>query len=115
MACILLVDDTETYLSLEQRVLGPAHRYLLARNGQQALSLARTGRPDLIVMGMSMPLMSGDEAVRVLRLDPSTAAIPVIASLLRAPSTASFKTWDALISSESRSRKTTLERASPMC
>ena len=41
MACILLVDDTETYLSLEQRVLGPAHRYLLARNGLQALSLAR--------------------------------------------------------------------------
>ena len=79
MACILLVDDTETYLSLEQRVLGPAHRYLLARNGRQALSLARTGRPDLIVMDMSMPLMSGDEAVRGLRLDPSTAAIPVIA------------------------------------
>jgi chemotaxis signal transduction protein len=79
MACILLVDDTETYLSLEQRVLGPAHRYLLARNGQQALSLARTGRPDLIVMDLSMPLMPGDEAIHALHLDPSTAAIPVIA------------------------------------
>src|SRR5712692_7909454 len=79
MACILLVDDTETYLSLEQRVLGPAHRYLLARNGLQALSLARTEHPDLILMDMSMPLMNGDEAIRILREDPSTATCPVIA------------------------------------
>jgi chemotaxis signal transduction protein len=79
MACILLVDDTETYLSLEQRVLGPAHRYLLARNGLQALSLARAEHPDLILMDMSMPLMTGDEAIRILREDPSTASIPVIA------------------------------------
>ena len=79
MACILLVDDTETYLSLEQRVLGPAHRYLLARNGLQALSVARTEHPDLILMDMSMPLMTGDEAIRILREDPSTASIPVIA------------------------------------
>jgi len=79
MASILLVDDTETYLALEQRVLGPDHRYLLARNGLQAISLARSERPDLILMDMSMPLMTGDEAIRILREDPSTGSIPVIA------------------------------------
>ncbi len=78
MARILLVDDTETYLSMEQQVLGPSHRYLLARNGQQAVSLARSERPDVILMDMSMPLLPGDEAIRMLREDPSTAAIPII-------------------------------------
>lgn len=79
MARILLVDDTETYLTLERRILGPNHEYYLARNGQQAIALARTENPDLILMDLSMPLMRGDEAIRILRDDASTSAIPVIA------------------------------------
>lgn len=79
MPCILIVDDTETYLLLEQRILGPTNQYILARNGHQAISLARTELPDVILMDMSMPLMGGDEAIRILRNDPSTAAIPIIA------------------------------------
>ncbi len=78
MARILLVDDTETYLTLERRILGTAHEYLLARNGQQAIALARSELPDIILMDMSMPLMRGDEAIPILRGDPSTTAIPVI-------------------------------------
>jgi chemotaxis signal transduction protein len=79
MARILLADDTETYLALERRILGPNHEYFLARNGQQAISLARTVTPDVILMDFSMPLMRGDEAIGILRDDPSTSAIPVIA------------------------------------
>jgi len=79
MARILLVDDTETYLTLERRVLGPSHEYFLARNGQQAISLARSELPDIILMDLSMPLMRGDEAIRILRDNPSTLSIPVVA------------------------------------
>src|SRR5262252_11123242 len=79
MARILLVDDTETYLTLEKRILGPNHQYFFARNGQQAVALARAEIPDVILMDLSMPLMRGDEAIRILRDDLSTSSIPIIA------------------------------------
>ncbi len=78
MARILLVDDTETYLMLERRILGPSHQYFLARNGQEAIAVARAEMPEIILMDLSMPLMRGDEAIRILRGDPSTSEIPVI-------------------------------------
>jgi chemotaxis signal transduction protein len=78
MARILLVDDTETYLTLEQRTLGPGHEYLLARNGKEAVNLAKEKLPDIVLMDVSMPLMSGDEATRQLQADPATRGIPVL-------------------------------------
>lgn len=55
------------------------YRVIVARNGQEAIAQAQAHRPDLIMMDIRMPVMTGDDAVRVLRSDPSLAGIPIIA------------------------------------
>ena len=59
---ILLVDDSPTVLALERMVLGRAGYALVsANNGQEALALARTERPDLVLMDLSLPVVDGWE------------------------------------------------------
>jgi CheY-like chemotaxis protein len=50
-----------------------------AQDGAEAVDRARTLRPDVIVLDLSLPVMDGWEATRVLKSDPRTRAIPVIA------------------------------------
>lgn len=50
-----------------------------ANNGAEAVQMARTVRPDIILMDISMPVMDGYEATRVLKADASTRDIPIIA------------------------------------
>jgi two-component system cell cycle response regulator DivK len=50
-----------------------------ATNGEDAVARALTRRPDVIVMDISMPTMDGCTAVSLLRADPRTASVPVIA------------------------------------
>lgn len=61
------------------------HRYdvFLAINGQEAVEQARRHAPDLILMDLEMPVMSGWDATRVLKADPATASIPVVAVTAR--------------------------------
>ncbi|MBF5044344.1 response regulator [Aggregicoccus sp. 17bor-14] len=76
---ILLVDDSPTVLAMERMVLGRAGYALVsATNGQEALALARTERPDLVLMDVIMPQMNGFEACAALRASADTAALPVI-------------------------------------
>jgi CheY-like chemotaxis protein len=49
-----------------------------AANGVEAIALARTKHPDLILMDLCMPVMDGVEAIKVLRAEPSTAEVPII-------------------------------------
>jgi CheY-like chemotaxis protein len=51
-----------------------------ARDGQSAVEIATRSRPDLIVMDLVLPRLSGCDAARRLRRDPATAAIPIIAT-----------------------------------
>src|SRR5512132_3243981 len=55
------------------------HTTLCAADAQTGLTLARTGRPDLILMDTRLPGMDGLAATALLKRDPATAAIPVIA------------------------------------
>ena len=55
------------------------YRVVEATDGLQAISLARSEQPDLILMDISIPEMDGWEATRVLRKDPETRDIPIIA------------------------------------
>lgn len=55
------------------------HEVVSASDGREAVSVAREARPDLILMDLSLPILSGWEATRQLRADPATAAIPIIA------------------------------------
>lgn len=75
---LLLVDDAETILQLECATLGEHYELHLARNGQQAVELARELRPDGILMDYSMPVMNGLDALEVLKGDAATRTIPVL-------------------------------------
>jgi CheY-like chemotaxis protein len=76
---ILLVDDSKTALLMTQTILrrGP-YDLVFAGNGQEAVAKATAERPDLILMDVVMPTMTGFEAVRELRLREETKQIPVI-------------------------------------
>jgi two-component system alkaline phosphatase synthesis response regulator PhoP len=80
MAKILLVDDSNTTLMMEQMTLErrTSHKCILAGNGLEALSKARTESPDLIIMDVVMPLMNGFEACQRLRQQENTARTPII-------------------------------------
>ncbi len=77
---ILLAEDNEaniiTFLSyLEAR----GYRVLVARDGQEALNMAQTHQPDLILMDIQMPKMDGMEAMKQIRLNPHLVDTPIIA------------------------------------
>ncbi len=77
---LLLVEDNEMNRDmLSRRLTRKGYELAIAVDGQEALALAATAAPDLILMDMSLPLIDGWEATRRLKADPATAAIPVIA------------------------------------
>jgi len=80
-ATILCVDDNRANLALivEALSLRADCRVLTAVDGQIGVELARSAHPDVILMDNNMPRMTGREAMRILRADPATAAIPIIA------------------------------------
>ncbi len=79
MATILVVDDRPTNREFLATLFGYAnHRCVQARDGAEALALARSEKPDLIVTDLLMPTMDGHEFVRRLRSDPDLAPMKVI-------------------------------------
>ena len=80
MARILIVEDNPANLKLASLLLRNAdHTVLCAVDAETGLALARTELPDLILMDIQLPGMDGLAATEALKLDPVTAAIPVIA------------------------------------
>jgi CheY-like chemotaxis protein len=78
--CILLIEDDELNLELVQTVLeGAGFRVLTSTSAQEGIELARRKRPEAILMDLQMPELDGIEATRILRGDPETAGIPIIA------------------------------------
>jgi len=79
-ARLLIVEDNETNLMIFQDLLTAAgHQVLAARNAEDSLAIARREAPDLILMDIQLPGMDGLAAVRCLKEDPTTRAIPVVA------------------------------------
>ncbi len=77
---ILVVEDNELNLQLMVALLGHyGYEVLEARNGAQAVLIARRQPIDLILMDMQMPIMSGYEAVKMLRSEEKIAGIKIIA------------------------------------
>lgn len=80
MAKILVVEDNPANMKLACLLLRNAgHRVLCAVDAETGLALARADRPDLILMDIQLPGMDGLAATALLKQDPATAAIPVIA------------------------------------
>jgi two-component system, cell cycle response regulator DivK len=77
---ILIVEDNEKNRKLERDVL-QFHGYSTAEadTGEGGVRLAREAQPALVLMDIQLPGISGIEALRQLRADPRTSAIPVIA------------------------------------
>ena len=77
---ILLVEDNEDNRHIYSTVLRHVgYEVTEAVDGVQAVSLAKSERPDLILMDISIPEMDGWEATRILRLDPEVRDIPIVA------------------------------------
>jgi len=76
---ILLVDDSRLLRTANHRALVRAgYDVIDAEDGQRALELAQEKMPDLILLDMMLPKLSGPEVLRTLKSDPRTSSIPVI-------------------------------------
>ena len=77
---LLLVEDNEDNRIIYSTVLRHlGYQVIEAQDGVEAVELARTTQPDLILMDISIPRMDGWEATRILRGDSRTSAIPIVA------------------------------------
>lgn len=76
---ILLVEDSKIIRRENESALQKAgYEVIGAEDGESALHAARAHKPDLILLDMILPKMSGPEVLQYLKLDPATAGIPVV-------------------------------------
>ena len=75
---ILVVDDDSANLMLAQKILGGTYRVAAANSGAVAFKYLEKNRPDLILLDINMPEMSGFEAIERLKKDDRYSSIPVI-------------------------------------
>lgn len=79
MKKLLIVDDEENILNMLQRKLSSAgYSVIKATNGKDAISLSKNEHPDLIILDIIMPGLSGDETANIIKNDPATRDIPII-------------------------------------
>ena len=79
---LLYVEDNLANLRLVEQIIArrrPDMRLLTAMNGNLGIELARASRPEVILMDINLPGMSGTEVMKILHQDPATAHIPVVA------------------------------------
>jgi two-component system, cell cycle response regulator DivK len=79
-ARVLVVEDNPLNLKLVRDVLGHAGFDVLeARTGEDGVARARADQPEVILMDLQLPDLDGTQALRLIKADPATAAIPVVA------------------------------------
>jgi DNA-binding response OmpR family regulator len=88
---ILIVDDSRFLrLSNERALTKVGHNVITASDGEEGLRLARERKPDLVILDMMLPKLSGQDVLHALRGDPETAAMPVMV-LTRLPQCNEYK------------------------
>ena len=75
---VLVADDEPGVRRLIREILTRDYIVLEAGNGEEAVSMARSQEPDIILMDMMMPRMDGLTACSAVRKDPATSGIPVL-------------------------------------
>jgi two-component system cell cycle response regulator DivK len=96
MPKILLVEDNEMNRDmLSRRLQRRGYSVVNAEDGEKGLLLARSEAPDLILMDISLPAMDGWEVTRLLKANPSTCHIPIIALTAHAWVTDRDKAFEA--------------------
>ena len=79
MTKVLLVEDNEMNRDmLSRRLTRRGFDVVFAVDGKQGVALARSEKPDIILMDMSLPVMDGWEATRCVKADDATRNVPVI-------------------------------------
>ncbi|TDF94460.1 response regulator [Paenibacillus piri] len=80
MHTILLVEDNELNRDmLSRRLQRKGYAVALAEDGEKGVAVAKAEKPDLILMDLSLPVLDGWEAIRLLKQSPETKPIPIIA------------------------------------
>jgi CheY-like chemotaxis protein len=96
MPKILIVEDNELNRDmLSRRLMRKGYEVVLAGDGAEGVAAATAGRPDLVLMDMSLPVLDGWEATRRLKAAPETRSIPVIALTAHAMSSDREKALEA--------------------
>lgn len=96
MTKILLVEDNEMNRDmLSRRLIRNGFEVVMAIDGEQAIAMAESELPDLILMDMSLPVIDGWEATRRVKAAGATSTIPVIALTAHAMSGDREKTLNA--------------------
>jgi CheY-like chemotaxis protein len=96
MVKLLLVEDNEPNRDmLSRRLERRGYQVVMALDGAQAVAMAASENPALILMDMSLPVLDGWEATRQIKANPTTNAIPVIALTAHAMSGDREKTIEA--------------------
>jgi twitching motility two-component system response regulator PilH len=92
MALILIADDSPTEVFILKKILEKhKHQVIVAEDGQKAIALTHSKRPNLIVMDVIMPNLNGFQTTRNLSKDPSTSNIPIV--IVSSKDQASDKLW----------------------
>ena len=96
MAKVLLVEDQEDNRDmLSRRLVKRGYEVAIAVDGAEGVDKAKSEMPDLILMDMSLPVMDGWEATRILKAEDGTRSIPVVALTAHAMSTDREKAFEA--------------------
>lgn len=77
MKRILVAEDNDSNYILMNYILKRHYEYFRARNGQEAVELAESEKPDLILMDIKMPVLDGMEATRLIKA--KTPDLPIVA------------------------------------
>jgi CheY-like chemotaxis protein len=76
---ILLIEDSKIIRRENESALQKAgYEVISAEDGESAIQLARAQKPDLILLDMILPKMSGPQVLQYLKIDPATTEIPVV-------------------------------------
>jgi DNA-binding response OmpR family regulator len=76
---ILIVDDSRLLrIATERALVRAGYEVITAADGEEGLRLALESNPDLVVLDMMLPKLSGQEVLRELRMNPSSVSTPVI-------------------------------------
>jgi DNA-binding response OmpR family regulator len=96
MAKILVIDDeTDVLLLCRVNLEHAGHEVVVTTSGEAGVQLARSERPDIIVLDLMMPRMDGFDVLQELADDPTTSSVPVLILTARARMTDEVRGWKA--------------------
>lgn len=76
--CVLIIEDNPTMMKILGNILKEDYNVLAAKSGEKGIASAKKNSPDIILLDVTMPGMTGFDVIEVLKADDTTKNIPVI-------------------------------------